>query len=210
MRKSMDVPPGTRFGRLSVLKEMPVFVDSAGRRRRKFQCRCDCCNVTIVHLVSLRSGASKSCGCLQKERHADALTKHGMWQSPEYNIWIGMKSRCANPTDPVFHRYGGRGINVCDRWRESFAAFFADMGPRPSPDHSIDRIDNAKGYSPGNCRWATRKEQNRNRRDNRLLTFGGQTLCLAEWAEKTGIHYNTLHGRLSRGYTVEQALTKVM
>lgn len=210
MRKQMDIPTGTRFGRLAVLTEMPVFVDPGGQRRRKFQCKCDCGNVAIVHLASLRCGATKSCGCLRKERHAAALTKHDMGHRPEYNIWCGMKNRCSNPADPVFHRYGGRGINVCDRWRESFTAFFADMGSRPSPDHSIDRIDNDKGYSPGNCRWATRQEQNRNRRDNRLLTFDGQTLCLAEWAEETGICYNTLHGRLSRGYTVEQALTKVM
>ena len=203
----MNVPTGTRFGRLVVLKEMPVHTYPAGKHGRRFQCECDCGNVTVVRLDSLRYGATKSCGCLQKERQAAAATKHGMRGTPEYNSWRGMNRRCSSPSDLDFHRYGGRGINVCGRWRESFAAFFADMGPRPSPEHTIDRIDNNKEYSPENCRWTTWTVQHRNRRDNRLLTFDGRTLCLAAWAEETGVGYQVIHGRLARGYTIEQALT---
>ena len=203
----MDVPRGTRFGRLVVLTEMPIHISAAGKRGRRFQCECDCGNVTDVRIDSLRSGATKSCGCLQKERQAASATKHGMNGTPEYNIWQGINQRCSNPSARDFHRYGGRGITVCDRWQKSFSDFFADMGPRPSPDHTIDRIDNDKGYSPENCRWTTWKVQHRNRRDNRLLTFDGRTLCLAAWAEETGIGYQVLYGRLARGYTVEQALT---
>jgi hypothetical protein len=116
-----------------------------------------------------------------------------------------MRERCGRPTHPAWENYGGRGITVSERWG-SFENFFADMGERPSPKHELDRINNDGGYGPGNCRWATPKENNRNRRDNRFITLDGMTLTIAEWAERTGQRYDTIHHRMRRGQTEEQAI----
>ena len=120
-----------------------------------------------------------------------------------------MLDRCYTPTCANYHNYGGRGITVCDRWREGgFKVFISDMGPRPTPQHSIDRVDNNKGYSPENCRWATKKEQARNMRTNRLLTHNGVTATVAEWAEKLGVTITCITDRLDKlGMTVEEAVT---
>src|ERR1043166_3295830 len=118
-----------------------------------------------------------------------------------YGIWYMMAQRCYNPTNPAYPLYGGKGVKICDRWRESFQAFVEDMGPRPSPDHSIDRFPDKNGnYGPGNCRWATSKQQNRNRRDNRILTAFGQSRCLADWAEELGMPARLLALRLWKGW----------
>ena len=122
--------------------------------------------------------------------------------TPEYSIWVAMRARCRGN-----HRnYGARGITVCERWN-SFANFLADMGPRPSKDHSIDRINNDGNYEPGNCRWATHQQQMRNRGCNRYLTHNGETLMLVEWAERTGLLPHTILTRISRGWTIADALT---
>lgn len=121
-----------------------------------------------------------------------------------------MINRCRNARSPYYHLYGGRGIKVCERWKgkNGFLNFLQDMGRRPSPKHSIDRIDNNGNYEPGNCRWATRIEQNRNRRDNRLVTFNGQTKCIAEWCDETGLPEKSVRARLwLLGWSVEDALT---
>ncbi len=132
---------------------------------------------------------------------------HGMSESAEYRIWKLMKSRCLNPNFPKYPTYGGRGVRICDRWLNSFATFYADMGPRPSPYHSIDRFPNNDGnYEPSNCRWATRTEQVRNRGVTRMLTFDGETLPLIEWAERYGIKYITLYMRLEKGWSIERCL----
>jgi hypothetical protein len=125
----------------------------------------------------------------------------------EYQAWNQMRQRCCNPKDRGFRYYGGRGICVSERWQNSFEAFFADMGPKPGPGYSLDRIDNSANYEPGNCRWATRQEQARNMRSNRLLAFGGRTMTLADWAQETGIAWNCLWMRLKYGWSVEDALT---
>jgi len=129
--------------------------------------------------------------------------------SSEYTSWSQMKDRCYNKNDHAFYRYGGRGITVCDRWRNSFINFFSDMGPRPSPNHSIDRIDNNGNYEPSNCRWATIKEQNRNRRDNSLITVNGVTKCLVAWVEELGICRTTIQRRMQNGMNGEEAVLKV-
>lgn len=126
--------------------------------------------------------------------------------SVEFEAWSGMRKRCANPNKHDWERYGGRGITVCDRWLNSFQNFLDDMGRRPSKNHSIDRIDNSKGYSPENCRWATRIDQQRNRRSNRMLTHKGQTLCVVAWSEIVGNSSKTILNRLNRGWTVAMAL----
>lgn len=119
-----------------------------------------------------------------------------------------MKQRCYNPNNPNYHRYGGRGIRVCQRWRDSCAAFVADMGPRPSPKHTVDRIDNDGNYEPGNVRWATMKEQHRNRHDSRTYTHAGRTQSMGDWAKEAGMHRSTLEQRIKRlGWSFGKALT---
>lgn len=126
---------------------------------------------------------------------------------PEYEAWRSIRGRCLNPNDQAYPSYGGRGITICDDWRDSFPAFLRDVGPRPSAEHSIDRIDNNQGYEPGNVRWSTRTEQGRNKRNNHLLTLNGETRCVSEWAEVIGIQATTLFRRIRKGWTVERALT---
>lgn len=135
-----------------------------------------------------------------------SFRKHGLSYAPEYRAWQQMRLRCLDPEHAAYASYGGRGITVCDRWREDPAAFIADLGPKPSPKHELDRIDNDKGYEPGNCRWVTRKVNDRNRRSNRFVTFRGETLTIAEWCERLGLPGDTVRWRLSR-WTVEEALT---
>jgi hypothetical protein len=130
----------------------------------------------------------------------------GHRKRPEYGSWRAMKDRCLNPRHSAYDRYGGRGVTICERWL-TFANFFADMGPRPTPEHSLDRVDANGNYEPENCRWATDAEQNQNSRKNRFLTHDGQTLCVSEWARRIGIKAATLEQRLNLGWSVERALT---
>lgn len=131
---------------------------------------------------------------------------HGLSYTPEYRAWQQMRLRCLDPQHRAYPRYGGRGITICDRWKDSPENFVADMGPRPSPRHEIDRVDNDRGYEPDNCRWATRKTNSRNRRSNRMLTHRGETLALAEWCERLNIPRDTVRKRLESGWTVASAL----
>lgn len=132
---------------------------------------------------------------------------HRRRHTPEYTVWAGMVQRCEDVKCKSYPRYGGRGIKVCKQWRYSFVAFVRDVGPRPSPQHSLDRINNNGNYEPGNCRWATAQEQQRNSRWTRRLTFKGQTKCLVEWATVTGIEFRTLWKRLDLGWSVAKALS---
>lgn len=141
-----------------------------------------------------------------RERARQRSTTHGSTGSPEYVAWGNMIQRCENPNHPCFDHYGGRDIRVCTRWRKSFAAFLEDIGPRPSPAHEIDRIDNDGHYEPENVRWATRRQQMRNMRRNRPLTCGGETRSVAGWAEHLGLNYSTLGNRLAKGWSTPSAL----
>ena len=132
---------------------------------------------------------------------------HNMARTPEYGVWHMMKDRCHNPNAKTFKYYGARGIQVCDRWRDSFANFFTDMGRRPSVNHSLDRTDNALGYEPGNCAWNTSHTQSRNRRTTRLLLAFGKTQCVSDWAIEYGVSVACLFARLRRGIPLEDALT---
>lgn len=132
---------------------------------------------------------------------------HGLSYRPEYRAWQTMRLRCLDPKHPAFAAYGGRGITICDRWRDSPQNFIDDMGPKPSPKHEIDRVENDRGYEPSNCRWATREVNCRNRRSNRLLTFEGEMLTLVEWCERRGLPRDTVRKRLDGGWPVEKALS---
>ena len=186
--------PGDRFGRLVLVQEVARLTPGG-----RWRCKCDCGNEKDVESSHLRSGKIQSCRCLQKERAAEAKRTHGMSQTRENANWFKMISRCHNPTDARYPLYGGRGIEVCSRWRESFVAFFADMGPRPSPKHSIDRVDNDRGYAPENCRWATHKEQCRNRRTCVMVTLDGVTRSATDWAELNGLPPSAVTKRLAKG-----------
>lgn len=188
-----------------VFGEWAVLAYSHSKGGRIFWlCRCSCGTTKPVSRKHLQCGASTRCrGCAHRTHGAT----NGRKPRTEYAIWVGIIGRCANPRNRRFKDYGGRGVAVCERWRSSFAAFLADMGPRPSPGHSIDRHPDKNGnYEPGNCRWATSVEQNRNRRDNRFITAFGKTRCVAEWAELLGIKRTLIKDRLRRGWAPERAL----
>lgn len=200
MPRRMDLL-GQTFGRLTV-------VASAGSNTRGaalWHCRCACGGSTVTATGSLRDGNTTSCGC----KGPETRRTHAMSKTPEYVAWVQARQRCRNPKWPAFHRYGGRGITVCERWRDSFEAFFADMGPRPSPAHSLDRIDNDGHYEPGNCRWSTVRAQNFNRGTNRIIEHDGERLPLGLWAERAGINKSTLYYRLRRGVPMREALAPV-
>ena len=132
--------------------------------------------------------------------------KHGLNNTPEHRAWVSMKQRCTNQNKREWPHYGGRGIKVCERWMQSFIAFLSDVGHKPSSKHSLDRIDVNGDYAPGNVRWATQKEQCANRQHNRLITYKGETKTLSAWAQQIGISQGRLHGRLSSGWSVEEAI----
>lgn len=202
---------GQRFGALTVIKRGDDYAPPSGARHvMRWLCRCDCGEERLHTGAILRAGRAKSCGCLRNDGHAGATHGHSRVGRvvPEYNAWIKLKSRCENTSDRFFCDYGARGITVCDRWRHDFPAFLADMGPRPSPRHSIDRIDNARGYEPGNCRWATASEQARNTRRVHPVTAFGVTRILIEWQEATGIPAHVIRKRLRRGWDAERSVSE--
>lgn len=203
---------GQKFHRLTVIATAPPYREPGGRERRRWLCKCDCGNTTVVHEQPLLKGTQKACGCLRTEKTIERSKKHGHAakrnQSPTYRVWCHIIGRCTNPWHRQWRDYGGRGITVCDRWRDSFEAFLADMGERPSQAHSIDRYpDNNGGYRPGNCRWATMAQQSRNKRTNRLLRFpSGELVPLKDAAARVGLTRSALESRLKRGWTLEEAL----
>lgn len=193
---------GFKFGRWEII--------SFAQRKNKrswWNCKCACGTEKEVNQHILVSGQSKSCGCLGRENLIKAVTKHGMSRSPEMRTWEGMIKRCYKKNNTAYSHYGGRGIVVCDEWKNSFEQFYADMKNKPFPKAHIDRIDNNREYSKENCRWVTCKENERNRRDNVFLTHMGMTKCLSEWAEYLGINRLTLVGRNRKKLPIEQILS---
>lgn len=191
MNKKIDLT-GKKIGRWVVLyQENKLF----------WFCECECGTQKAISQSSLRSGKSKSCGCYKM----DVVTTHNKSGSKEFAIWSSMLSRCYCPTHKVYSRYGGRGITVCDRWKNNFQDFYYDMGAKPEK-HSLDRIDNSGNYEPNNCRWATSKQQNRNNSNNRMITVNGETKCIAEWSELMNLNLKTISRRLKQGKTPEEAI----
>jgi hypothetical protein len=186
---------GDRFGLLTAIR----FERRDIRRHAHWLFKCDCGVEKIIEAAHVLSGDNTGCGCQR--------TKHGLHRAPEYHIWKAMIRRCTAPTQVGYHRYGGRGIRVCDRWRASVEDFLADVGRRPSPDHTLDRIDNDGNYEPGNVRWVAMTVQQRNRRDNRIVEFRGVPMTLTEACALAGVDRRTAHGRIKRGWDIGRALT---
>lgn len=205
---------GKKFNRLTVL--------SRAENRKKvvfWLCICDCGVRKEIGAQQLSHNRVKSCGCYMKEVLRESGKKvgnlpktgtHNKSKTPEHNTWLNIKSRCSlRRRLPIYKDYWGRGISVCERWLESFENFYSDMGPRPSKHHSIDRIDNNGNYEPGNCRWATTKEQSVNRRNNHYIEFNGQRKTITQWSMLlVNGRQNSIKERLNRGWSIEDALTK--
>ncbi len=190
---------GQRFGML-------VVVRLATKLPTKWECLCDCGGRGTPLAGALQSGNTKSCGCRKRNVLGESTTTHGMAGTRTHRIWRGMRTRCTNPNTKSYKDYGARGITICKRW-DKFENFLADMGECPE-GLSLERRENDKGYSKGNCYWATREEQNRNARSNVNLTFKGKTQCATAWAREVGIAKETLRQRLNRGWSVEDAVTR--
>ena len=206
---------GQKFGKLTV-----IGLDDRGTRKTYWNCLCECGNIKSVRADSLQCGAIKSCGCLKKEQDKINLESPSVKKSREFgskyghtrihNIWAGMKSRCFNSKDPRFMDYGGRGITVCDEWKNDFFAFYKwAIGNGYSENLTIDRIDNSKGYYPENCRWVDMEKQCRNRRSNVNIKIGNTTKTLKEWTEIFNLDYGTVSMRYQRnGFTTVDDLFK--
>lgn len=164
MAKPVEIKQGDKYNRLTIIREIEPTISSNNKIRRRFECICDCGNIWKGFLFVLRNGTTKSCGCFNTERKIT----HGKKYTVEYRTWLGMKQRCYYEKTINFKDYGGRGIKVCDRWLNSFENFYKDMGDRPGLGYSIERINNDGNYEPSNCKWATREEQNKNRRNVKL------------------------------------------
>jgi hypothetical protein len=189
---------GQVFGRLTAIS-----YDGMVENRAAWVCRCECGQNVVVLGKNLKQGLTQSCGCLHREMLKTSCVTHGNARlgkvTREYQTWVRMIDRCENANYKDFHRYGGRGITVCERWRESFEAFLADMGERPSDDHSIDRFPDTNGnYEPSNCRWATKKEQANNRRSNVKHLVNGQMLCVPDIAKILNVPESLLYKWIRR------------
>jgi hypothetical protein len=197
---------GQRYGRLTVVSRAPN--GSAGQAR--WHCRCDCGETAVVWGSSLRSGNTQSCGCLQRERASQSNSRHHMSASPEYVSYRRMLQRCYFPGSNRWDRYGGRGIEVCERWRgdHGFENFLADMGPKPHPRLTLERVDNDGNYDPGNCVWATYRRQALNSSKTRFVEYEGRKQALADLCDRFGIGIYTVVYRINKRHmTVHDALT---
>ena len=195
---------GQTFGRLTAKFRLPEN-DKHGQAR--WHCECVCGETTAVITSNLRSNLTRSCGCL---KHDGGSFKHGLSNLAEYAIWATIKARCYSETSAGWVDYGARGIGMSDEWKESFPAFYRDMGPRPSKEHSVERENNEQGYCKENCRWATKLEQANNRRNSRLYELDGKTKTVSEWCREFGLKYTNVYMRLRRGMSFEDAIAETV
>lgn len=200
---------GQRFGRLLVSS---VILERGPRGHILWHCICDCGNKTIVPANRLIYDVTKSCGCLRTEITIKRFTTHGMCDTPEYNTWVSMIQRCTNPNNQDYSNYGGRGITVCDRWLNSFEAFYEDMGSKPGLEYSLDREENDLGYCKDNCRWATPTEQANNQRTNVFYLYKGNPYTVPQLSKlpeaiENGVSESALYRRINKyNYSIEEAI----
>ena len=190
-----------KFGKLTVIGK-GVFAEKA----KTWECLCECGNTKFVKTGNLRSGSTQSCGCIRKERlqKNNPRTTHGLALTPTYVSWQAMKTRCTNPRYKHYYNYGGRGITFPESWNK-FENFLADMGERPA-EYTLERIDNDKGYSKENCKWASRKEQAANTRTAKRLTYNNKTMCMLDWSRELKIPYDHIKNGYHKGLSAEQIL----
>lgn len=198
MTKMIQINNGEKFLRYTVIERVE---NISGRPH--YKCQCDCGNIRVVSGKYLRKGLSKSCGCYGAEQRKLASTKHGHssrgGKSVEYKAWVNMKNRCNDPKNKQYKDYGGRGVSICDRWLNSFENFISDMGL--CNGLTLDRIDVNGNYEPNNCKWSSQIEQQRNKRNNHIVTLNGFEMTMKEASEKMGINYDALRIRLKRKNT---------
>lgn len=200
---------GQRFGFLvAVRRATKAEVPRSKNRQASWLLKCDCGQERFGRARHLLIGKLKACGINGHHWRVRAEKENPYTKNIAYRSWTAMKDRCSNPKSHNFNRYGGFGVGVCERWRDSFAVFLEDMGPRPSLKHSIDRWpDPAGNYEPGNCRWATDAEQRANQRRSVYVEVGGERILLNDYAKSVGLAYQTIYGRLRAGWTLEEAVT---
>lgn len=196
-----------KFGRWTVLAR-----DGSNKHKQPtWACICECGTRKTITGGQLTNGASRSCGCFNKDVHRAVCIErnktHGLARTPEHNTWVNMRQRCLNPKVKGYAKYGAKGITVDPRW-DSFENFIADMGKKPTPLHSLDRINPLKGYGPDNCRWATMKQQQNNRTNNLAITYNGETLTMPDWSKRFGIPIETMRQRLKRGLPLDRVFSK--
>ena len=204
-QKAIDMT-GMKIGRLTVISR----ADNTNQNKAQWLCVCDCGNKVIVSRRHLKDFSTVSCGCYRSELAKENNSTHKMKGTRIYRIWSGIKDRCCNQNSKYWYRYGARGITVCDEWKNSFEQFYQwslDNGYRDNL--TLDRIDNNKGYYTDNCRWATYKEQENNRSNNRILEYEGETHTISQWSEIVGIEQRLISQRLYYGWSVKRALTEL-
>ena len=196
---------GQRFTRLLVVERAENEKNGSAR----WVCQCDCGNTIVISSYHLRNEDVKSCGCFQRD--FPNRTTHGHSGEPIYDEWCGMKARCYNKSQKAYKNYGGRGITVCERWRNNFKDFLDDVSELPhfgEEGYSLERINNDGNYEPSNCKWATIEDQANNKRSNHMITYNGKTQSVKKWADEVGVNYGTLKSRINRGWAIEKALTE--
>lgn len=193
-----------KVGRLTILELYKGNGDSA-----IWKCRCDCGNIAYITQHCLLYRPTKSCGCLRKELLSKRSNLHHLSNTRIYKIWIDIKKRCYNSKHICYQNYGGRGITMCDDWKNDFKSFYNwSMNNGYQQNLSIDRINNDGNYEPSNCRWTNRKTQNNNTRHNHYITYNGKTLTLAQWSEELGFTYSCLKSRINKHHwSIEKAFT---
>lgn len=204
-KHSTDYYVGKTYGRLTILS---LSYDPDTKKYTSL-CKCSCGNIREFNFACIRNGTTTSCGCYLNEIRGKASIKHSMSKSKEHKAWKHIKERCFNPNSKFYYNYGGRGISMCDRWKNSFENFLADMGYAPSSKHSIDRIDVNGNYEPGNCRWATDKQQGQNKRITYYITYGGRTKSTCEWENLLGLRRGRLRAAYKRGVDMVSYIDKI-
>lgn len=209
---------GQRFGKLVVIERAEDYVSPSGQPKIRWLCQCDCGNKTKVLRECLLSGTTKSCGCLRVECGKTINLKHGCTRKDNtdrlYGVWAGMKQRCYNPNHDFYHRYGARGIDVCDEWLNDYVAFKEWAYANGYDENAklnqctIDRIDSNKGYSPENCRWVNQKVQSNGLCTNHIIEYNGESYTMSQWANILDISYDALKRRIQRGWTIERAFNQ--